>query len=377
MTELTGITWDHPRGFAPLQASTTAYPAAASLKITWQHRSLKDFGDAPLESLAAAFDLIVLDHPHMGVAAASNCILPFDTLISASDLAQLASESVGPSFTSYHYNGHQWALPLDAACQVSARRPDLLPDTQHPQSWDAVFSLAAALAANDLQLGMALCPTDCLCSFLTLCAQCGDPITEGRPTLVNPAVGTKALLRLAAIRDVAHPDSLRWNPIALFDHMADRHSRIAYAPLAFGYSNYARPRFADCPLAFGPIPCLRNALLGGAGIAISANCKAPTAAAAYALWLCSADYQSTGYTEFHGQPANAAAFTSPHADALSGHFLSATFSTLQAAYQRPRSPGWPAFQVFLGERIHHFLSHHNDAPDAVLSDLQQAYHASL
>ena len=37
------------------------------------------------------------------------------------------SETVGKSYASYHIGGHQWALPIDAATQVQAIRPDLHP----------------------------------------------------------------------------------------------------------------------------------------------------------------------------------------------------------------------------------------------------------
>lgn len=374
MIELKGITWDHPRGYGPLAASEAIYTEQANVTVHWDKRSLKDFGDAPLLDLARDYNLIVLDHPHMGVAAEADCLLPLEELLPASALQSLAENSAGPSFRSYHYAGHQWALPIDAACQVAARRPDLTgADAPWPAKWEAVFALIPLLKKQGLQLGMALCPTDTLCSFLTLCAQLGDGPIEGRAELVEQAVGRRAIERLQQLRDAAHPDSLRWNPIRLFDAMSQADSQIAYAPLAFGYTNYARDGFAPKRLAFGPIPERSNALLGGAGIAISKGCQAASEAARYLLWLCDADFQTGPYVAHGGQPGNGAAWRDPAANRLTGGFLCDTKSTLEQAYMRPRNQGWPAFQEYLGERLHGFLKNHEMNPDKVLTELQERY----
>lgn len=374
MIALKGITWDHPRGHGPLAASEAIYAQHAGVGIHWDKRSLKDFGDASLLELACDYDLIVFDHPHMGVATEAGCLLPLDELLPASDLRAMTDESAGPSFRSYHYAGHQWALPIDAACQVAARRPDLTgADAPWPATWEAVFALIPLLKKQGLQLGMALCPTDTLCSFLTLCAQLGDAPIEGRAELVDRAVGRRAIKRLQSLRDAAHPDSLGWNPIRLFDAMSQPDSRIAYATLAFGYTNYARDGFAPTRLAFGPIPGRSKALLGGAGIAISRHCQAASDAARYLLWLCNADFQRGSYVEHGGQPGNGAAWRDPTADRLTGGFLSGTRSTLEQAYMRPRNKAWPPFQEYLGERLHAYLKNHETHPDKVLNELQERY----
>lgn len=374
MIELTGITWDHPRGYAPLAASEATYEQAHGVRIHWDKRSLKDFGDSSIAELARQYDLIVMDHPHVGIAAEAACLRPLDTCLPSPVLTALSQQSAGPSYGSYHYAGHQWALPLDAACQVSARRPDLLEASFCPDDWDAVFALQEPLHKQGMQIGMALCPTDCLCSFLTLCAQFGDGPKEGRPALVEPTVGLRALEQLRRLRDTCHPDSLQWNPIQLFDAMARPESRIAYAPLAFGYTNYARRGYAAHPLGFGSIPGGHSALLGGAGLAVSAHCAAPAEAAAYIAHIASADYQCSAYVEHGGQPANGIAHTDPTADALAGGFLSGTRSTLEQAYMRPRNAAWPAFQENLGERLHSFLKNDESDPATVIKELQERYH---
>src|SRR5437899_85245 len=64
---LTGITWNHTRGYIPLVATTQRFEdLTGGVEIRWQKRSLNDFGDVPLEKVSEDFDLLVIDHPHLG-----------------------------------------------------------------------------------------------------------------------------------------------------------------------------------------------------------------------------------------------------------------------------------------------------------------------
>src|SRR3546814_2818439 len=71
-TRLKGITWDHPRGYDPLAGSLAGFRAAhPDIEVSWERRSLRDFGEAPIDVLADRVDLIVVDHPFSGRAQAS------------------------------------------------------------------------------------------------------------------------------------------------------------------------------------------------------------------------------------------------------------------------------------------------------------------
>ena len=63
---LKGMTWSHPRGFDPLVACAAAWREATGVEIVWDKRSLQDFESYPVEELARRYDLIVIDHPHVG-----------------------------------------------------------------------------------------------------------------------------------------------------------------------------------------------------------------------------------------------------------------------------------------------------------------------
>jgi multiple sugar transport system substrate-binding protein len=135
---------DHPRGYQPLAASVGPYAAASDVQVSWDRRSLREFGDAPLDALAEEYDLLIVDHPHVGMAAESRCLLALDTCLDPGLLDALAQQSAGPSHASYTYAGHQWALAVDAAMQAGAYRPDLLDDPL-PSTWEGVLALAERL----------------------------------------------------------------------------------------------------------------------------------------------------------------------------------------------------------------------------------------
>ncbi|MBC2593503.1 extracellular solute-binding protein [Ruficoccus amylovorans] len=370
---LRGITWDHPRGYAPLLASAEAYGRDHPVRITWDKRSLKDFGDADLRELAAAYDLLVIDHPHAGVAAASGALMPFDEFIAADQLAAFAQDSLGPSFASYRFGGHTWALPVDAACQVAVTRPDLLPAEALPHTWEEVSALAKQLRANGQFVGMALCPTDAMCSFLTLCAQNGARFADDASALASPARIEHSLRQLRTLAGVCHPDCLSCNPIAVFEAMS-KGAPIAYAPLLFGYTNYARPGYRPHRLRFAAIPGASRALLGGAGLAVSSHCQHPSVAAAYAAFVCGSEFQKSGYVTAGGQPASLAAWENPQADEIAGGFFTQTRTTIQQASVRPRAAYWPQFQEWLGECIHRFLTE-AESPETTAAVILKAHHA--
>ena len=76
--------------------------------------------------MLAAYDLVVFDHPFIGDIARGRLMVPFDDYLSGDQRSFFEADSVGSSWQSYARDGHQWALPIDAACQVASYRPDLM-----------------------------------------------------------------------------------------------------------------------------------------------------------------------------------------------------------------------------------------------------------
>lgn len=350
MITLRGMTWKHDRGLAPMLATAARWSETHSdVRIEWEARSLQGFADHPIRDLAEEFDLLVLDHPFMGTVAKGGYLVPLDDYISAEDLSNLRTESVGASHESYFYQGHQWALAVDAAAQVAGYRPDLLAaaGVTVPSTWNEVSELA------QIRQGFVttpLLPVDSFCSFLTLCNSFGEtPFTAGSQEVIGKDAGEAALLQLKALGGFAIKKAHEMNPIAVWEKMSTT-DEIAYCPIAFGYSNYARPVYRRAPIHFTNIPSRpprgpAGSVLGGAGLAITARCKELSAAVDYAVWVASAECQKTIYIHSGGQPGNRKAWIDPAINEISNHFFEATLPTLEQAFLRPRFAGFVEFQT--------------------------------
>lgn len=352
MIRLRGITWDHPRGYAPLEAAARLLREEGSVDICWTRRSLQSFADQPLAALAERYDLLVIDHPHLGEAIAADTILPLDDPARAAALADLKKAGVGPSHASYTLSGRQWALAIDAAAQVSAWRPDLL--IEPPSDWEGVIRLAE-------QGGVLfpLKPVDAIDSAMTLAANLGDPIGLCADRAFARDTGRRVLDALAAVARHVPAACLDQDPIAVLDALSgsDAHR---YCPLLFGYTNYARAGFRDHTLRFGDLPPLGGngpvgSILGGAGIAVSAHAAHREVAMEVAYRLASPAIQAGVYVGVGGQPAHRAAWEDPEADALCGGFFSGTARTMAASWIRPRHDGFLAFAEEGGNVVNAFL----------------------
>src|SRR3546814_14565793 len=73
-SDMRGMTLDHARGDDPLVAASRAWAEAGGEAIAWDRRSLQDFESFPVEELARRYDLIVIDHPHVGQVADAGCL---------------------------------------------------------------------------------------------------------------------------------------------------------------------------------------------------------------------------------------------------------------------------------------------------------------
>jgi multiple sugar transport system substrate-binding protein len=340
---LRGLCWDHERCVAPMRAAAAAWRERRGVDVEWNARPLAAFNDQPVAELADRYDLLFIDHPAVGAAAEAGCLAPLD--------GALEPGAVGPSHDAYAWAGHRWALATDAACQVSVVRDDLLGGP--PATWPEVLALARRAPGS---VALPLYPSDAICSLLTLHANTGRPFDQR--TGFEP--GPVALL--AELVPHLHPLSFRANPPAILDAMRDG-DEIAYVPLCFGYAGYARQG-----LRFGPIPGVRGAILGGAGLAVSAASRERDAAVAFVAWVSDADAQRAIVGPAGGQPGHAAAWDDPALDRLTGGFFSATRATIEAAWVRPRDPWWPDFQRSAGERLAAALPNDPD-PDRLAAEL--------
>jgi multiple sugar transport system substrate-binding protein len=369
---LKGLTWDHPRGYAPLAGGAAEYEKNnPELRIHWDRRSLREFGEAPLEQYIDQYDLIVVDHPFVGFAAAHRVFADLCPSLSQEEQLRFQRDSVGPSWRSYWYEDGLWALPIDAATQVACYRPDLFEQfgLTPPASFEDVLALETRARSVDKFVIVPACPTDAISLFFTLSASLGHPIDEQAEPFLAAPVAHEVLERLHALMETAHPKSLDWNPIQVYDFMISESSAI-YCPYGFGYSSYSRPGKA-AGLQFTDAPTLgaggnSTTMLGGTGIAVSAKSGHLAEAVAYAKWLASPEHQRGAYFREGGQPASLAAWTDPDVDRAADRFFSATLRTLQAAYVRPRFDGFVRFFEAAGVEINRCLR--GEVSDARLID---------
>ena len=359
MIRLRGMTWRHDRGLAPMLATAHQFSLEhPGVSIEWEARSLREFGEAPVEHLAKRYDLVVLDHPWMAALSQSGSFLPLEEHLLADYLADFSRDSAGPSHASYIFDGHQWALAIDAAAQVAGCRADLLDreGVPMPKSWEDVFAVAAVRRGF---VSLPLFPLDAFLAFCSICANAGDaPFTESSG-VVPRSTGAYALDVLRRLRGVASEKALSENPIAVWERMSAT-DETAYCPLAFGYSNYARPAYRRHLLSFGLIPSAGGgpvgATLGGAGLAISVHCAHREVALAYATMVGSRDCQCTLYVESGGQPGRRSAWAGDHANAITNGYLRATLPVIETAWLRPRHAGFAEYQNIGAAIIARFLT---------------------
>ena len=346
---LRGMTWDHPRGYDPLAACSAIWRETSGVEITWDRRSLQDFESFPVKTLAEQYDLIVIDHPHVGQIVAERCLAPLDVAGREAERDALAAGSVGASFESYRWHGRLWAFPIDAATQVQAWQPGRV--AAPPTLWADVLRLA-----DEGRVAIPLRAPHGLMSFYTLLAQTGGAARNDGPDLVSAADGVRAYGALAALARRVDPACFAWDPIAAFEAMAEVDSPIACIPLAYGYVSYARDAFRPARLRFADIPTFDRcepvgSALGGTGVAVSAFSRHGRAAIDFAYWVASAEVQRGPYAANGGQPGHSAAWEDAAVNAPVAGFYAATRATLEGAYVRPRHDGYMAFQSAASERI--------------------------
>jgi multiple sugar transport system substrate-binding protein len=375
---LTGIAWDHSRALPPLVATSQRYEEThPGIRIRWEKRSLDEFGHTPIDQLAASFDLIVIDHPWAGFAFEKNLVHDLKPLLTAAELKDCAQNSIGATFESYCYAGRLLALPIDAAAPTPSCRCDLLQKAgvSVPATWPEVVALA--------RRKLAIIPAfnaDLFLHFLMLVKALGAEPCANHEKIAPREIMRQAIALLLELTEPMPPEIFELNPIQVAERMTTTDD-FAWNAFAYTYNNYARPGFARRALSFGNLlsleaigPRLRS-VLGGTGIAISIHCKHVQAALDYARFVADGITQKGIYLHAGGQPSHCAAWNDPDADKLCGGFFSATRTTQQEAFVRPRYSGYVPLQTNGGNVLQEALRDRRDA-EAVLEKLDAVYRES-
>lgn len=374
--QLSGITWDHSRGFTPLVATAQRFHELhPEVEIAWSRRSLQGFADMRIDELAERFDLIVIDHPWVGFASRRGVLLPLEAHLPARVLEEQDRDSVGQSHRSYAYSDSQWALAIDAAAPVSAYRPDLLKELGGPPStWDELIALGRKRV-----VALPSIPLDVYGNFLNLCVSAGAAIFPNEEIVVEDIAGERALEMLRELASLVHPRFFELNPIRTLEVMS-REDGFAYCPFTYGYSNYARPGYSLHLLRFHEVVSVApsqpsSTMLGGTGLAISARTRFAAIAAEYCRFVTAPETQRGLYFQSQGQPGVRSAWTDPLVNQFSSNYFLDTLPQLTRAFVRPRYDGYLDFQDRAGVPIHHYLRSGGTAR-SVLEQLNALYRKS-
>ena len=338
MPNYLGLTWDHPRGKNALRAAADRERASGSdLDLRWDDQPLEGFETHPIAELAQRYDLIVLDHPHLGEAITSSALRPMDDVVAPDLIAAWRAQSIGQSFASYEATGRQWAVPLDAATRVAVYKPGLI--EAPPRTWGEVKELAMAAP-----VAFSLAGPHAFLTFASMYSAITGGHGRSAAELVSGSASAEVLELMRVIGAGSASLFADQNPIAMLEAMRDSDD-IAYCPLIYGYVNYSGEelRFTDVPAADGS-RTQPGSVLGGTGLALSRHCEPTEALIRHIAWLMSDEAQSGFIPQHDGQPSSRAAWLDPVIDHESSRFYSGTLATIESSWIRPRNPGYISFQ---------------------------------
>lgn len=375
---LNGITWNHSRGITPLLAAAQRFMELhPGVTIHWKKRSLQEFADYPLEKLTGQYDLLIIDHPWVGCAAATGSVLPLDKYLSPGYLQDQAHYSTGPSHGSYNYNSHQWALAIDAATPAASYRADLFEKHQAsvPQTWQDVIALAKK--GKVAVPGIAI---DLLMNFYMFCIACGEQPFLDEQEVVSAGTGISALQAMNELYECVDKRLFSCNPIQVAELMTTTDD-YWYCPFAYCYSNYSRTGYADHRLTYDDLVYFGNtnrfiSTIGGTGLAVSAYSKHAQEAVAFAEWICSGECQSGLYVQHGGQPGHLRAWKDETANAITHDFFRRVLPAMERGYMRPRYNGYLSFQDRAGDPVRDYLLNKTE-PAQVLKEINHIYKQSL
>ncbi len=373
---LNGITWGHSRGITPLLAAAQRVSELnPDVEINWKKRTLQEFADYPIEKLTKQYDLLIIDHPWVGCAAATNCVLPLEEYLPKEYLEDQLKNSVGYSHSSYYYGDHQWALAIDAATPVASYRADLLEKnaTTVPKTWEEIISIA-----KRGKLAVPSIPIDLLMHFYMFCIACGNEPFLNDEEIIDHETGLEALHNMKELWSLTDKRMFDCNPIAIAELMTLTDD-YWYCPFAYGYSNYSRKGYAQSLLTYTKLAQFKGSelrsTLGGTGLAVSAFTSNKEWAIRFAAWVVSSEIQSTLYVQHGGQPGHRSAWVSEEVNRNCNNYFINTLDTLDKAYVRPRYNGYLHFQDHAGIPLQKFLLGQG-SPGQLLAEMNKLYRSS-
>lgn len=374
---LNGITWGHSRGITPLLAVSQRYSELnPGVEIKWKKRTLQEFADFPIEKLVKEYDLLVIDHPWAGSAAATEYVLPLDKYLPQTYLDDQLKHSTGESHLSYNYNNHQWALAIDAATPAASYRKDLMEKNNIviPQTWESLIALA-----KTGRVAVPAIPIDLLMNFYTFCIAHGKEPFLDKNEIIDKETGILAIETMKELYSLVDKKMFDRNPIAIAELMSSTDD-YWYCPFAYCYSNYARTGFAKNLLHYTDVVSFNEnklkTTIGGTGLAVSAFSKHKEAAVDFAAMTASGECQRTLYVQHGGQPGHRSAWVDEEANRISHNFFTNVLPVMENGYLRPRYNGYLHFQDHAGNPLQKCIKEKSD-PATTLNEMNLIYQQSF
>lgn len=374
---LNGITWGHSRGITPLLAASQRYTELhPGVEIRWSTRTLQEFADFPIEKLTTQYDLLIIDHPWVGCAAETNCVLPLDEYLPEAYLQDQLDNTVGYSHQSYYYKNRQWALAIDAATPAASYRKDLFDknNMEVPKKWGEVIALAKTGV-----VALPAIPIDMLMSFYSFCIAHGQVPFANEAMVVDEETGILAIESMKELYGLLDKKMFNYNPIAVAELMSTTDDHW-YCPFAYCYSNYARTGYAKKLLHYSDVVTFNDhkikTTIGGTGLAVSAFSKHKEIAIDFAAMVVSGECQRTLYVQHGGQPGHRAAWLDEAANHLTHGFFTNVLPVMDNGYVRPRYNGYLHFQDNAGLPLQKCIME-NGRPLAALHEMNKIYRQSL
>lgn len=374
---LNGITWGHSRGITPLLAVSQRFSELnPDVEIRWKKRTLQEFADSGIDQLAKEYDLLIIDHPWAGYAAASGCLLPLNEFLSEDYLNDQLQHSVGDSHLCYNYNNKQWALAIDAAAPAASFRQDLLDrnKTTVPETWDELLTLA-----RKGRVAVPAIPIDLLMNFYTFCIAHGKEPFQSDEEIIDRQTGLLAIESMKELYSLVDTEMFACNPIAVAELMSNEDD-YWYCPFAYCYSNYARAGYSKSLLKYSDVVLFNERKLrttiGGTGLAVSAFSGNKESAIEFAAMVVSGECQRTLYVQNGGQPGHRSAWLDADANQLTHNFFTNILPVMQNGYTRPRYNGYLNFQDHAGVPLQECLMDGTN-PLETLNKMNKLYQQSV
>ncbi len=367
MIRLRGLTWSHRRGLNPLVAAAAAYGRShRGVTVDWEAMPWDSFREATYAELSIGRprDLYVVDHPWVPDLASRGFLIEMDDSLSPSLWRDIEHDVDHASVRSYRWAESTYALPIDASCLVLPYRVDLCEGEAPPATWPELLRWAKDLHRPPSRHAFTVPwgnPT------LALTAMLGAI----RPDFLRETPefrDDEAQLALEALSEV-------WRMSLPVEQLKGRRpyelllsEDVAVAALGvFAYVTYLT---ADPErLAFAPMPRWRadgprTSMLGGAGLAVSAQGPNRTIALDVAAFAMSQGFQASAYIEAGGQPGRRSSWSVGNAPERSfGEHLAAC---LDGCYTRPLRPGWMVFEEGASRPLLDYLKGRADRRETVL-----------